>query len=236
MTLSVVAREVFNVVTVSSLVVVSYVVSVDIGAFDVVLDVSLVVPSTVVTVAEGEPEVLDVEPSTAVVDPVGEREFAVEESAVSDIVEVVVVDITGVGVLLSIGDVSVSVFIEDDVDVPSELDVVLFVVVDGSMEVVSFASVEMVCVADVSVSVVFTVDTDKLDSMAVASSVVDSDAVVDDVVWVDTNVDGFVDIPLEVIILIVEVSTFCVVLSTPVEVVTRVGVTLSVVELSSVLL
>lgn len=113
------------------------------------------------------------------------------------------------------------------------------------MVVVSVVSVEMVCVADVSVSVVFPVDTDKLDTMVVASSVVVSNSFVDDVVWVDTDVDAFVDIPLEVVILIVEVSTFSVEFSTPVEItggllsvlfVNRVGVILSVVELSSVLL
>lgn len=166
-----------------------------------------------------------------------------EDAAVSDIVEVVV---TGLGVLLSIDDVSVSVFVEDDTDVISELDVVLFVVVDGSMVVVSFASVEMVCVADVSVSVVFTVDTGELDPMVVASSVVDSDSVVDDVIWFDTDVGEFVDIsPLEIVMLIVEVSSVIVVFSAPAEVVlgslsvltvTTVGLTLSVVELSFVLL
>lgn len=113
------------------------------------------------------------------------------------------------------------------------------------MVVVSVVSVEMVCVADVSVSVVFPVDTDKLDTMVVASSVVVSNSFVDDVVWVDTDVDALVDIPLEVVILIVELSTFSVEFSTSVEItggllsvlfVTRVGVTLSVVELSSILL
>lgn len=113
------------------------------------------------------------------------------------------------------------------------------------MVVVSDVSVEMVCVADVSVSVVFLVDTDKLDTMVVPSSVVVSNSFVDDVVWVDTDVDALVDIPLEVVILIVEVSPFSVEFSTPVEIsgvllsalfVNRVGVTLSVVELSSVLL
>lgn len=113
------------------------------------------------------------------------------------------------------------------------------------MVVVSVVSVEMVCVADVSVSVVFPVDTDKLDTMVVPSSVVVSNSFVDDVVWVDTDVDALVDIPLEVVILIVEVSTFSVEFSTSVEItggllsvlfVTRVGVTLSVVELSSILL
>lgn len=166
-----------------------------------------------------------------------------EDAAVSDIVEVVV---TGLGVLLSIDDVSVSVFVEDDTDVISELDVVLFVVFDGSMVVVSFASVEMVCVADVSVSVVFTVDTGELDPMVVASSVVDSDSVVGDVIWFDTDVGEFVDIsPLEIVMLIVEVSSVIVVFSAPAEVVlcslsvltvTTVGLTLSVVELSFVLL
>lgn len=113
------------------------------------------------------------------------------------------------------------------------------------MVVVSVVSVEMVCVADVSVSVVFPVDTDKLDTMVVPSSVVVSNSFVDDVVWVDTDVDALVDIPLEVVILIVELSTFSVEFSTSVEItggllsvlfVTRVGVTLSVVELSSILL
>lgn len=238
--------EVVDIVLDTSLVF-SFVVTVAEGAPDVMFGSSLVVLSTVVTFVRGVPGEPDVEPGTVVVvDLVVDGELAVEDSAVPDVVEFVVVVVTGLDGILSIEvAVCASVFVEDDTEFPSELDIVFVVVFDGSVVVVSVVSVEMVCVADVSVSVVFPVDTDKLDTMVVPSSVVVSNSFVDDVVWVDTDVDALVDIPLEVVILIVEVSPFSVEFSTPVEItgvllsalfVNRVGVTLSVVELSSVLL
>lgn len=238
--------EVVDIVLDTSLVF-SFVVTVAEGAPDVMFGSSLVVLSTVVTFVRGVPGEPDVEPGTVVVvDLVVDGELAVEDSAVPDVVEFVVVVVTGLDGVLSIEvAVCASVFVEDDTEFPSELDIVFVVVFDGSVVVVSVVSVEMVCVADVSVSVVFPVDTDKLDTMVVPSSVVVSNSFVDDVVWVDTDVDALVDIPLEVVILIVEVSPFSVEFSTPVEIsgvllsalfVNRVGVTLSVVELSSVLL
>lgn len=103
-----------------------------------------------------------------------------EEPAVSDVVGVVVVVVTGLDMLLSIeDDVFVSVFVEDDTEVLSELDVVLFAVVDISIVVVlvcifvfvvvSDVSVEMVCVVVVvvvvSAPVVFVLETDELSSV-----------------------------------------------------------------------
>lgn len=75
----------------------------------------------------------------------------------------------------------------------------------------------------------------------VAFSVVDSDAVIGDVIWFDTDVDEYVDtLPLEVVVLIVEISSVIVVFPVVREllsvlVVFKPGVTLSVVELSCVL-
>lgn len=77
--------------------------------------------------------------------------------------------------------------------------------------------------------------------MVVAFSVVDSDAVIGDVIWFDTDVDEYVDtLPLEVVVLIVEISSVIVVFPVVREllsvlVVFKPGVTLSVVELSCVL-
>lgn len=154
--------------------VLSFVVTGIKGVFDVVIDASLDVPSSIVTVVWEAPGVSDVEPGTVVVvDPVEDGEFALEECAVSDVVEVVVVVVTGLDMLLSIKvDVSVSVFVEDDTGVSSELDAVFFVVVGISIVVVSFCifvvvsdvSVELVCVVVVVVSapVVFIFVTDEL--------------------------------------------------------------------------
>lgn len=75
----------------------------------------------------------------------------------------------------------------------------------------------------------------------VAFSVVDSDAVIGDVIWFDTDVDEYVDtLPLEVVVLIVEISSVIVVFPVVRELLSVLGVfkpvvTLSVVELSCVL-
>lgn len=77
--------------------------------------------------------------------------------------------------------------------------------------------------------------------MVVAFSVVDSDAVIGDVIWFDTDVDEYVDtLPLEVVVLIVEISSVIVVFPVVRELLSllgvfKPGVTLSVVELSCVL-
>lgn len=169
----VVSKDVFDG-TGAAVDVLSFVVTGIKGVFDVVIDASLDVPSSIVTVVWEAPGVSDVEPGTVVVvDPVEDGEFALEECAVSDVVEVVVVVVTGLDMLLSIKvDVSVSVFVEDDTGVSSELDAVFFVVVGISIVVVSFCifvvvsdvSVELVCVVDVVVSapVVFIFVTDEL--------------------------------------------------------------------------
>lgn len=159
--------------------------------------------------------------------------------------------VTELDMLLSIEvDVSVSVFVEDDIEVPSELDVVFFAVVDISIGVVlvciflfvvvSDVSVEMVCVVVVVVSapVIFVLETDELSSVVLAFSVVDSDSGV----GVVTDVDEFVDTsPAKVVMLIVEVSSVIVFPALVVResllvlVVLKIGGTLSVVELSCVL-
>lgn len=168
----VVSKDVFDG-TGASVDVLSSVVTGIKGVFDVVIDASLDVPSSIVTVVWEAPGVSDVEPGTVVVvDPVEDVEFALEECAVSDVVEVVVVVVTGLDMLLSIKvDVSVSVFVEDDTGVSSELDAVFFVVVGISIVVVSFfifvvvsdVSVELVCVVVVvSAPVVFIFVTDEL--------------------------------------------------------------------------
>lgn len=169
----VVSKDVFDG-TGAAVDVLSFVVTGIKGVFDVVIDASLDVPSSIVTVVWEAPGVSDVEPGTVVVvDPVEDGEFALEECAVSDVVEVVVVVVTGLDMLLSIKvDVSVSVFVEDDTGVSSELDAVFFVVVGISIVVVSFCifvvvsdvSVELVCVVVVVVSapVVFIFVTDEL--------------------------------------------------------------------------
>lgn len=259
----VVITETFAVVPVASVVVFSPSVTVVRGVFDVVCDASLdvlstvvrrvseepdvkpgivvvdpvgfgemlVVLSTVVTFAGGVSEVSDVEPGSVVfVNPVVDGEFAVEDAAVPDVVEVAVVVVTGLDMTLSKEvDVPFSEF------VPSELDIVLFAVVDESVVVSSFVSVGMVCVADIMVSVVISVDADELDPMLVAS-------VVENVVWFDTyvDVDALNDIPLPVVILI---AALLVVFSVPAGVVAgslsgleaaTVEVTFSVVVLSCV--
>lgn len=170
----VVSKDVFDG-TGAAVDVLSFVVTGIKGVFDVVIDASLDVPSSIVTVVWEAPGVSDVEPGTVVVvDPVEDGEFALEECAVSDVVEVVVVVVTGLDMLLSIKvDVSVSVFVEDDTGVSSELDAVFFVVVGISIVVVSFCifvvvsdvSVELVCVVVVVVvgaPVVFIFVTDEL--------------------------------------------------------------------------
>lgn len=170
----VVSKDVFDG-TGAAVDVLSFVVTGIKGVFDVVIDASLDVPSSIVTVVWEAPGVSDVEPGTVVVvDPVEDVEFALEECAVSDVVEVVVVVVTGLDMLLSIKvDVSVSVFVEDDTGVSSELDAVFFVVVGISIVVVSFCifvvvsdvSVELVCVVVVVVvgaPVVFIFVTDEL--------------------------------------------------------------------------
>lgn len=158
--------------------------------------------------------------------------------------------VTELDMLLSIEvDVSVSVFVEDDIEVPSELDVVFFAVVDISIVVVlvcifvfvvvSDVSVEMVCVVVVvSAPVVFVLETDELSSVVLAFSVVDSDSGV----GVVTDVDEFVDTsPAKVVMLIVEVSSVIVFPALVVResllvlVVLKIGGALSVVELSCVL-
>lgn len=152
-------------------------------------------------------------------------------------------------VLLSVDvDVSASVFVEDDADVPSKVVVILFVAVDVTTGVVSFSEVELVFVSGVSVDMVcavvvvcvaasvafeFTVE---FKSVVVAPSVVDSDTF-------DTSgtvVDAFDDISLEVVILIGELSPVVVVVPATVELVggslvLAVEFTISVVELSIVL-
>lgn len=170
----VVSKDVFDG-TGAAVDVLSFVVTGIKGVFDVVIDALLDVPSSIVTVVWEAPGVSDVEPGTVVVvDPVEDGEFALEECAVSDVVEVVVVVVTGLDMLLSIKvDVSVSVFVEDDTGVSSELDAVFFVVVGISIVVVSFCifvvvsdvSVELVCVVVVVVvgaPVVFIFVTDEL--------------------------------------------------------------------------
>lgn len=198
-----VVRGVFDVVCDASLDVLSTVVrwvaeEPDVKPGIVVVDpvrfgAMLVVLSTVVTFTGGVSGVSDVEPgSVVVVNPVVDGEFALEDSVVPDIVEVVVVVDTGLDMMLS-KEVDVSV----SESVPSELDIVFFAVVDGPVVVTSFVSVWMVCVADVSASVVISIDRDELDPMLVAS-------VVENVVWFDTyvDVDALNDIPLPVVILI----------------------------------
>lgn len=260
----VVITETFAVVPVASVVVFSPSVTVVRGVFDVVCDASLdvlstvvrrvseeldvkpgivvvdpvgfgemlVVLSTVVTFAGGVSEVSDVEPGSVVfVNPVVDGEFAVEDAAVPDVVEVAVVVVTGLDMTLSKEvDVPFSEF------VPSELDIVLFAVVDESVVVSSFVSVGMVCVADIMVSVVISVDADELDPMLVAS-------VVENVVWVDADVDvdALIDIPLNVVIS--SIAAVLVAFSAPVGVIAgslsglavpTVEVTFSVVVLSCV--
>lgn len=107
--------EVFDIVLDTSLVF-SFVVTVAEGAPDVMFGSSLVVLSTVVTFVRGVPEEPDVVPGTvAVVDPVVDGELAVKDSAVPDVVEFVVVVVTGLDGVLSIEvDVCASVFVEDD--------------------------------------------------------------------------------------------------------------------------
>lgn len=110
--------EVFDIVLDTSLVF-SFVVTVAEGAPDVMFGSSLVVLSTVVTFVRGVPgvpEEPDVESGTVVVvDPVVDGELAVEDSAVPDVVEFVVVVVTGLDGVLSIEvAVCASVFVEDD--------------------------------------------------------------------------------------------------------------------------
>lgn len=107
--------EVVGIVLDTSLVF-SFVVTVAEGAPDVMFGSSLVVLSTVVTFVRGVPEEPDVEPSTVVVvDLVVDGELAVEDSAVPDVVEFVVVVVTGLDGVLSIEvAVCASVFVEDD--------------------------------------------------------------------------------------------------------------------------
>lgn len=106
--------EVFDIVLDTSLVF-SSVITVAEGVPDVMFGSSLVVLSTVVTFVRGVPEEPDVEPGTVVVDPVVDGELAVEDSAVPDVVEFVVVVVTGLDGVLSIEvAVCASVFVEDD--------------------------------------------------------------------------------------------------------------------------
>lgn len=107
--------EVVDIVPDTSLVF-SFVVTVAEGAPDVMFGSSLVVLSTVVTFVRGVPGEPDVEPSTVVVvDLVVDGELAVEDSAVPDVVEFVVVVVTGLDWILSIEvAVCASVFVEDD--------------------------------------------------------------------------------------------------------------------------
>lgn len=117
--------------------------------------VLFVVLLSVVTVASGVLEVSDIETCTVVFD--GEDGFSV-----TDVAEDVVVDVTAMDWLLSADvDVSASVFIEDDADVPSKVVVILFVAVDVTtvkLVFVTGVSVDMVCaivVVCVAASVAF---------------------------------------------------------------------------------
>lgn len=107
--------EVVDIVLDTSLVF-SFVVTVAEGGPDVMFGSSLVVLSTVVTFVRGVPGEPDVEPCTVVVvDLVVDGELAVEDSAVPDVVEFVVVVVTGLDGVLSIEvAVCASVFVEDD--------------------------------------------------------------------------------------------------------------------------
>lgn len=107
--------EVVGIVLDTSLVF-SFVVTVAEGAPDVMFGSLLVVLSTVVTFVRGVPGEPDVEPCTVVVvDLVVDGELAVEDSAVPDVVEFVVVVVTGLDGVLSIEvAVCASVFVEDD--------------------------------------------------------------------------------------------------------------------------